>query len=95
MSGTSIDAVDAALILTDGERVLEFGATAESKYTPEERAVLQAATDAARKWDWTGPRPEDVFDAARIIITATHAEAMEQLLSRWTGPAPVLAGVHG
>jgi len=95
MSGTSIDAVDAALILTDGERVLEFGATAERKYTPEERAVLQAATDAARKWDWTGPRPEDVFDAARIIITATHAEAMEQLLSRWTGPAPVLAGVHG
>ena len=58
MSGTSLDAVDAALILTDGERVLEFGAVAERKYTPEERGILQSVTDAARAWNWTGPPPE-------------------------------------
>ena len=56
MSGTSLDAVDAALIRTDGTHVLEFGAVAERKYTPAERRVLQVATDAARAWNWAGPR---------------------------------------
>ncbi|MCA8900475.1 MAG: anhydro-N-acetylmuramic acid kinase [Hyphomonas sp.] len=95
MSGTSLDAVDAALILTDGERVLEFGATAERKYTADERRVLQVATDAARAWNWAGEVPEEAFAAAKAVITATHAAAFEQLLSGWNGPAPALAGVHG
>ena len=95
MSGTSLDAVDAALILTDGQRVLEFGPVAERKYTPDERRVLQAATDAARAWNWTGPPPEEAFEAAREVITWTHASAWGQLLSGWIGPDPELAGVHG
>jgi anhydro-N-acetylmuramic acid kinase len=95
MSGTSLDAVDAALILTDGRKVLEFGATAERKYAPQERRILQEATDVARAWNWSGPVPEAAFEAAKAVITQTHAEAMAQLLSGWKGPAPVLAGVHG
>lgn len=95
MSGTSLDAVDAALILTDGRKVLEFGATAERKYAPQERRILQEATDVARAWNWSGPAPEAAFEAAKAVITQTHAEAMAQLLSGWKGPAPVLAGVHG
>jgi anhydro-N-acetylmuramic acid kinase len=95
MSGTSLDAVDAALILTDGEQVLEFGATAERKYLPEERRILQVATDAARAWNWSGQQPVEAFEAAKSVVTQTHAETMEQLLSGWSGPAPVLAGVHG
>ncbi|MEL6245494.1 MAG: anhydro-N-acetylmuramic acid kinase [Pseudomonadota bacterium] len=95
MSGTSLDAVDAAMVLTDGEDVLEFGPVAERKYTPEERAVLMAATDAARAWNWKGPRPEVPFRAACEIVTATHADAFQKLLSEWDGPLPALAGVHG
>nr|WP_321510501.1 anhydro-N-acetylmuramic acid kinase [uncultured Hyphomonas sp.] len=95
MSGTSLDAVDAALILTDGEQVFEFGATAERKYSPEERQILQAATDAARAWNWSGPQPVEAFEVARAIVTQTHAETLQQLLSGWSGPGPVLAGVHG
>ena len=95
MSGTSLDAVDAAMIRTDGERIFEFGPTAERKYTPEEREVLKAATDAARAWNWTGPHPGPEFDAARAVITATHADAYRQMLAGWTGPKPELAGVHG
>ena len=95
MSGTSLDAVDAALILTDGRQVFEFGATAERKYLPEERGILQRATELARTWNWTGPQPDEAFEAAKSVITHTHSETMQQLLADWTGPTPVLAGVHG
>lgn len=95
MSGTSLDAVDGAMILTDGADVLEFGPVAERKYTPEERAVLQAATEAARTWNWQGPRPEALFRAACEVITATHADAWAMLTGQAGAPKPRLAGVHG
>lgn len=95
MSGTSLDAVDGAMILTDGTEVLEFGPVAERKYTPEERAVLQAATEAARAWNWVGPRPEALFRAACAVITATHADAWAMLTGQAGAPRPVIAGVHG
>lgn len=95
MSGTSIDAVDAALILTDGVDVQAFGPTAERKYTPAERAILKQATDAARAWNWSGPEPAAAFRAAESVITQTHFDAWQKLVSGWSGPAPVLAGVHG
>lgn len=95
MSGTSIDAVDAALILTDGERVLDFGPVAERKYTAEERDVLKAAVDAARRWQWEGPEPVEDFAKAEQILTKTHLDAWRQLLNGWDGPPPAVAGVHG
>lgn len=95
MSGTSLDAVDGAMILTDGADVLEFGPVAERKYTPEERAVLQAATEAARAWDWEGERPEALFRAACEVITATHRDAWAMLTGQAGAPRPELAGVHG
>lgn len=95
MSGTSLDATDAAMILTDGEQVLDFGPVAERKYTSAERAILQDATDAARAWNWTGTPPEDAFEKARQVITETHAAAWDFLLADWSSARPVLAGVHG
>ncbi len=95
MSGTSIDAVDAALVLTDGERVLDFGPVAERKYTPDERAILKAAVDAARKWAWTGPQPEAAFREANAVLTKTHSDAWQQLINGWNGSVPAIAGVHG
>jgi anhydro-N-acetylmuramic acid kinase len=95
MSGTSLDAVDAAMILTDGEKVTDFGPAVERKYSRDERAVLQAATDAARAWNWTGPIPEAPFKAALDVITRTHVEAWGMLTGLARAPAPLLAGVHG
>ncbi|MEL6858086.1 MAG: anhydro-N-acetylmuramic acid kinase [Pseudomonadota bacterium] len=95
MSGTSIDAVDGALILTDGERVLDFGPTIERKYTPEEREVLQVATHAALDWNWRGPQPEAAFKAARAVIVSTHAAAWERLRDKASGREIALVGVHG
>jgi len=95
MSGTSLDAVDAAMILTDGEKVTDFGPAVERRYSASERAVLQAATDAARAWNWQGPIPEAPFRAALDVITRTHVEAWGMLTGLARAPAPLLAGVHG
>lgn len=80
MSGTSLDGVDAAMILTDGNAVFEFGETAYRAYSQDERAILRGALG---KWD--GP---EVAAAAEVVETA-HAE----LLSGFSGAE--LVGFHG
>jgi anhydro-N-acetylmuramic acid kinase len=81
MSGTSLDGVDAAMVLSDGENVLEFGPSAYRPYTPSERAVLRAALG---RW----PGDAGVAEAAEVVENA-HAE----VLSRFSGVE--LAGFHG
>lgn len=93
MSGTSLDAVDAAMILTDGRQIYGFGPVAERKYTPDERAILQDAVNRARAWNWEGAAPD--FTAACKVLTQTHKDAFERMLAGWDGAWPVLAGVHG
>ncbi|MBP1804485.1 anhydro-N-acetylmuramic acid kinase [Rubellimicrobium aerolatum] len=80
MSGTSLDGVDAAVLVTDGERIAGFGPTAYRPYTPDERATLRAALG-----HWDG---EEVEAAARVV-EAAHIE----ILSRF--PAVDLVGFHG
>jgi anhydro-N-acetylmuramic acid kinase len=65
MSGTSLDGVDAAMVLSDGARILEFGEARYRPYSPDERAVLRAALG---KWD-------DVAQAAEVVENA-HAELL-------------------
>lgn len=81
MSGTSLDGVDAAMVLTDGETVLDFGPHAYRPYTEAERAVIRAALG---RW----PGETGVAEAAEVVETA-HVE----LLSRFTGADVV--GFHG
>lgn len=80
MSGTSLDGVDAAMVLTDGRQVLEFGETGYRAYSDVERAVLRRALG---RWDGS-----EVAAAAEIVENA-HAE----LLSAFTGAE--LIGFHG
>ncbi len=80
MSGTSLDGVDAAMILTDGTTVFDFADTAYRAYSSAERETLRAALG---KWD--GP---EVAAAAEVVETA-HAE----LLSGFSGAE--LVGFHG
>jgi len=81
MSGTSLDGVDGAVLVTDGVEIADFGETAYRPYTETERAVLRAALGT-----WPGdPRAE----AAAEVVETAHAE----LLARF---APVdLVGFHG
>lgn len=83
MSGTSLDAVDAALIRTDGETVFEFGPAVERKYLTQERECLQRATEVARVWNWSGDKPEKLFQQARNVVVSTHAQAWNQLGAAW------------
>lgn len=82
MSGTSMDGVDAGLVLTDGVAVLEFGETAYRPYTEEERAVIRAALG---RW----PSEAGVADAARVI-EAAHLAVMAPLAGR-----AAIAAFHG
>ncbi|MBD1205604.1 MAG: anhydro-N-acetylmuramic acid kinase [Rhodobacteraceae bacterium] len=81
MSGTSLDGVDAAMVLTDGERILDFGPSAFRPYSPAEQAVLRAALGR-----WPG---EDGVQAAAEVVETAHAE----LLSRFSGAE--IVGFHG
>ena len=97
MSGTSLDGVDAALIETDGETVRRFGPGAEAAYSRGERAVLQAAVDAALAWRFNGDEPRAAFAEAEAVLTDTHARALEALCEK-AGVRPSdldLVGFHG
>jgi anhydro-N-acetylmuramic acid kinase len=81
MSGTSLDGVDAAVLVTDGHRILEFGDTGYRPYDDDERAELRAALG---KW----PGDDGVREAAFIVEDA-HAEVL-------AGFEPAdLIGFHG
>lgn len=81
MSGTSLDGVDAAMVLTDGETIVEFGPDAYRPYSEAERAAIRAGFG---KW----PGEAGVSEAAEVV-EAAHAE----VLSRFTGAEVV--GFHG
>ena len=96
MSGTSLDGVDAALIETDGETEIRALAGYELAYTPRERAALQAAVDAALKWQFEGDDP-DAFDAAEHVLIDAHAHAVQRLLAKADLQVDdiALVGFHG
>jgi anhydro-N-acetylmuramic acid kinase len=80
MSGTSLDGVDAAVLETDGHRILGFGQTAFRPYSDSEQAVLRAGLG-----HWHG---EAVIAAARVV-EAAHLDLL-------SGFEPVdLIGFHG
>ena len=81
MSGTSLDGVDAALLLTDGVAIAEFGATGYRPYSEAERAVLWAARGRLAG--------EPGVAGAAGVVEAAHAE----LLGGIDGAA--LVGFHG
>jgi anhydro-N-acetylmuramic acid kinase len=67
MSGTSLDGVDAAEIVTDGHRIHSFGESAFRPFTAAQQAVLRAALG---KW-----HEDDVAQAAELIETV-HAQVL-------------------
>ena len=74
MSGTSMDGVDAALLVTDGVDVFDFGKALNRPYDMEMRADLRAITGKGAQAD-----AEKVKDIERRL-TLFHADVAKELM---------------
>lgn len=96
MSGTSLDAVDMAVLETDGETITAFGPAGERKLTSATWAVVQQATAEALKWPRETPQPAVFAEAARAVAQE-HLDAAREFLAVHGLSAKDLdlAGFHG
>ena len=96
MSGTSLDAVDMAVLETDGETIFGFGPAGERKLDPGVRALVQSATDDARAWPWHAPEPASFAPAAQAVAEE-HLRAARSFMAEHglTAADLDLAGFHG
>jgi anhydro-N-acetylmuramic acid kinase len=96
MTGTSLDAVDMAVVETDGEAILALGPAGERKLDPDARGVIEAATRAALAWPREAPRPA-LFDEAEAVIADQHLIAAREFMAReaLSSGDIDLVGVHG
>lgn len=81
MSGTSLDGVDAAVLITDGVAIHGFGRSGFRPYIADETDMLHAALG---RWQ----REEGVVEAAALSV-AVHAELAADF------PEAALIGYHG
>jgi len=82
MTGTVLDGnIDIALIKTDGERIIEFGAYTLSPYDSATVALLEQAMYEARTWQFNGPEPA-VFAEAEVALTRAQANAILQFIDQ-------------
>jgi anhydro-N-acetylmuramic acid kinase len=96
MSGTSLDAVDMAVLETDGETVSAYGPAGERKLTADTRAVVLEATAQALKWARGTPPPAVFAQAARAVAEEHLAAAREFLAAHGLSAGDLdLAGFHG
>jgi len=96
MTGTSLDAVDMAVLETDGEDIQAFGPAGERKLREATRDLMLRTTDIARAWPRGEPEPA-IFAEARRAVADEHLRAAESFLAEhgltWTNFD--LLGVHG
>ncbi len=89
MSGTSLDGVDAALIETDGERVLGFGRRLTLGYGPDLRGDLRRLLDQVGAEANNAAEP-DLLASVEQRLTAAHEDAVRAL-----NETADLVGFHG
>ncbi|MCF6443467.1 anhydro-N-acetylmuramic acid kinase [Nereida sp. MMG025] len=81
MSGTSLDGVDAAIVVTDGDVIKGFGPHHFRPYSDNEQSILRAALG---RWQ----DDDDLSEACELIETA-HAQALHRFQDA------ELIGFHG
>jgi anhydro-N-acetylmuramic acid kinase len=79
MSGTSLDGIDIAMIMTDGENVMERGAAATYAYDHEQQAILRQALVDALEITERNQRPGALAEA-EDFLTKWHIDAVHQFL---------------
>jgi len=78
MTGTSMDGLDAALMVTDGQTRIDPGPARGRVFDAPLRALIEAAVADARDWRFSGPEPAS-FATAERALTEAHAEAARML----------------
>lgn len=96
MTGTSLDAVDMAVLETDGRLIERFGPAGERKLSDAVRDVALEATKAALAWTRGTPEPA-IFRHAAEMIAEEHFSAAELFLAEHnlSWPDLDLIGMHG
>ncbi|MCY4287185.1 MAG: anhydro-N-acetylmuramic acid kinase [Aestuariivita sp.] len=69
MSGTSMDGIDAAILETDGHKIIDFGPTYFRAYSNEEQATIRAALGL-----WRGIEVEK----AEATVLAAHLDVLQR-----------------
>src|ERR1700760_2547612 len=80
MTGTSLDAVDMAVLETDGEAVSAFGPAGERKLSEATRDIMLTATSEALTWPRGAPEPA-IFAEAATAGAEEHFAAAEEFLA--------------
>jgi anhydro-N-acetylmuramic acid kinase len=96
MSGTSLDGVDVALVVTDGETISKLGPARTFPYADADQEIFrQAVRDATALTD-RNARP-GILGEAEALVTLRHAEAVEAFLAdaNISAAAVDLIGFHG
>src|SRR5580692_6354730 len=83
MTGTSLDAVDMAVLETDGEAISAFGPAGERKLTEATREIMLEATKQALAWPRGAPEPA-IFAEAATAGAEEHFAAAEEFLAAST-----------
>ncbi|MEM9204808.1 MAG: anhydro-N-acetylmuramic acid kinase [Pseudomonadota bacterium] len=96
MSGTSLDGVDAAGIVTDGDRVIETGPSVFIPYSTDDQAVLSEALKAAQLIEGRDDQAP-VFQIASQVVFDRHIEAFDAIRGQntdWVNGCSLI-GFHG
>lgn len=88
-----MDAVDVALVTTDGEAAIARGPSLARPYTAQERAVVAAALADAMEAPVSTHRTARLA-AAEEVVTRAHGDAIADFLAV-TGATPDVIGWHG
>lgn len=96
MTGTSLDAVDMAILETDGTRIAGFGPAGERRLTEGTRDLLLDATQAALRWERGAAAPLIFQDAERAVAEEHFAAADDFLAEHDIAWEDIdLVGMHG
>lgn len=96
MTGTSLDAVDMAVLETDGEAIQAFGPAGERKLTDATREILLEATHQALNWPRGAPEPEVFAQAAEAVAREHFAAASSFVEEHGLDWSEIdLIGMHG